>query len=356
MPKKLDSHLVREWIFAAERGDLKKLKRLLAAERRLLDVLGRGPYWTGNFRALHYAVARGHRQIVGWLLAQGASARPIAGDGDWASLHFAAVPPKREMVRLLIDNGAQIDIFVAAALGNVRAVRQMLRSDPKLVGRRGPDGATPLHFSGSPGVAKVLLAAGADPLARDTFHNQTPAEWTIENPSVVAVLANAGAPIDLPLACAMGDLHRVKALVRENPKAMDAKIAGKERLFCAEGEKPLGIAARYGRRNVFKFLLAKGALLTSVPSPLPGAVQKGDRAIVKQLLDGGADPNAFGPYGYAALHAATINGNVAMLRLLLSRGARLDLKDKEFHSTPLGWASYHKQVRAVTYLKQTGAT
>ena len=229
----------------------------------------------------------------------------------------------------------------------------MLRNDPTLVTSRGPDGATPLHFAGSPGVAKALLAAGADPQARDAFHHQTPVEWTIEKPKVVAVLAKAGAAIDLHLACALGDLRRVKAFVRNRPNAVNKKFAGKgkEKTFCAEGETPLGIAARYGQRHVVNFLLAQGASATGDPSPLPGAAARGDRTIVKQLLEAGANPNTFGPHGYAALHGATIHGNLALIRMLLSAGARLDLKDKEHQSTPVGWAAYHKHPRVVAFLK-----
>ena len=129
--------------------------------------------------------------MIRWLLARGASVRPIAGDADWAPLHFAAVPAKPKIVRLLLEHGAQMDIFTAAVLGNVRVVRRLLRNNSKLVTSRGPDGATPLHFSGSPAVAKVLLAAGANPRLRDRFHKGTPAEWVSEKPEIVAVLARA---------------------------------------------------------------------------------------------------------------------------------------------------------------------
>jgi ankyrin repeat protein len=349
-----DPKLISDWLFAAERGDLSTLKRLLSAEPGLVDALGQGPYWEGSFRAVHYAISRGHRRIVRWLLARGASAGPVAGESDWAPLHFAATPLRPDLVRLLIDHGAQMDIFVAAALGNVRVVRKMLRNDPNLVTGRGPDGATPLHFAGSPGVAKALLAAGADPQTRDAFHHQTPVEWTIEKRKVVAVLAKAGAEIDLHLACALGDLRRVKAFARDSPYAINAKFAGKEKTFCAEGETPLGIAARYGQRQVVDFLLAQGASATGDSSPLPGAVARGDRTIVKQLLEAGADPNAFGPHGYASLHGAAIRGNLSMIRMLLSTGAKLDLKDKEHHSTPVGWAAYHRHPRVVAFLKARG--
>ncbi len=330
------------------------MKRLLATSPSLVDAQGTGPYWVGNFRALHYAVFRGHRRVIRWLLARGSSARPLAGDADWAPHHFAAMPARPDILRLLLERGARMDIFTAAVTGNVRVVRRMLKSDPSLVARRGPDGATPLHFSGSPAVAKVLLAAGADPAARDRFHNQTPVEWTSEKPQVAAVVANAGAGVDIHLACAMGDLRLTKALVRKDPQAINATVVEAKKTIGENGETPLGIAARYGRGRLVQFLLEHGASVSNGPSPLPGAVLKGDRLIVKRLLQAGADPNAFGPHGHPALHVASINGKVGMMQLLLTWGAWLDLRDKEHDSTPLGWATYRKQTKAAALLKAAG--
>src|SRR5262245_38581632 len=247
---KLDQQTIREWLAVAERGNLPALKRLLVREPRLLDALGQGPYWEGNFRALHYAVSRGHRSVVRWLIGKGSSAKPVSGEADWAPVHFAVLPPKGDLVRLLLNHGAPMDIFTAAALGRVDVVRRMLRDDPNLVTSRGPDGTTPLHFAGSPGVAKVLLAAGADPADRDRFHDQTAMEWVIEKPKVAAVLAKAGASADVHLACAMGDVDRVRAFVRSNPDAVHARVEGGKKTIAGEGETPLTMAARYGQRKI----------------------------------------------------------------------------------------------------------
>ena len=218
-----DKALVSQWLAAAERGNLTTLKRLLAKERRLLDAQGTGPYWEGNFRAIHYAVARGHRKVVRWLLDHGASASPIRGDGDWAPIHFAVVPTvRRDLIRLLIRHGAAKDIFTDAALGDATTVRRRLRRDRKLVSARGPDGATPLHFAASVDVAKALLAAGANPNARDRFHGQSALEWTLAKPSVAKILLSNGAKPNafnrrghaaIHTACASGNVTAIRALV-----------------------------------------------------------------------------------------------------------------------------------------------
>jgi ankyrin repeat protein len=341
---------VRAWLFAAEQGELDTLKEKLAAEPGLLDAQGTGPYWEGNFRAIHYAVYRNHADVVRWLLDQGSSVNPIANDADWAPLHFAALPPKKGLVKFLIGRGATIDIFFAAASGDLAAVRKMIRANKKLVRSRGPDGATPLHFASTPPIAKALLAAGADPNVRDRFHHSTPVEWTVETPKVATLIAEAGGGVTMPLACAMGDLKRVKQILAKNPKALNARVKGKTSVLGAQGETPLAIAARFGRRDVVRFLLNKGASANTDPSPLTGAAYKKDRLIVKQLLDAGVDPNTFGPHGHSALHAAAANGDVPMIKLLLARGASRDLKDKEHDGTALDWAHFFKHHAATEAL------
>src|SRR5436190_17633812 len=104
--QQLDAAVVHEWLVTAERGDLAALQRQLAAEPRLLDTPGRGPYWTGNARAIHYVAYRGHRKALRWLLARGSAPNLVAGEFDWAPLHFAAVPPKRPVFDLLVKHGA----------------------------------------------------------------------------------------------------------------------------------------------------------------------------------------------------------------------------------------------------------
>jgi ankyrin repeat protein len=44
--------------------------------------------------------------------------------------------------------------------------------------------------------------------------------------------------------------------------------------------------------------------------------------------------------GETGLHWAAYEGNGDIVRLLLDRGARVDLKDQSYGGTPLGWALY----------------
>jgi hypothetical protein len=68
------------------------------------------------------------------------------GAGDWESgLGGASHMGRRDIVEFLLEKGARIDIFCAAMMGQLDAVRAFLTLQPKLIDARGPHGFT-LHF------------------------------------------------------------------------------------------------------------------------------------------------------------------------------------------------------------------
>jgi hypothetical protein len=68
------------------------------------------------------------------------------GAGDWESgLGGASHMGRRDIVELLLERGARIDIFCAAMMGQLEAVRSFLTLQPRLIDARGPHGFT-LHF------------------------------------------------------------------------------------------------------------------------------------------------------------------------------------------------------------------
>lgn len=68
------------------------------------------------------------------------------GAGDWETgLGGASHMGRRDIAEYLLDRGARIDIFCAAMLGLLDAVRSFLNFQPKLIDAKGPHGFT-LHF------------------------------------------------------------------------------------------------------------------------------------------------------------------------------------------------------------------
>jgi ankyrin repeat protein len=80
------------------------------------------------------------------------------------------------------------------------------------------------------------------------------------------------------------------------------------------------------------------------------AVSKGDTVKVNALLDSGADINT----GYGTntpINLAITDNNVAMVKLLIQRGAKLD----QDYESPLGRAIFHKRFEIAKLLIRKGA-
>jgi hypothetical protein len=81
------------------------------------------------------------------------------GAGDWETgLGGASHMGRRDIAEFLLERGARIDLFCAAMLGQLDAVRSFLTLQPKLIDARGPHGLS-LHFHAQVGgkeAAKVL--------------------------------------------------------------------------------------------------------------------------------------------------------------------------------------------------------
>src|SRR5262249_40452517 len=68
------------------------------------------------------------------------------GGGDWETgLGGASHVGNREIVTFLLEKGARIDIFCAAMMGQLDAVKAFLTLQPKLIDAKGPHGFS-LHF------------------------------------------------------------------------------------------------------------------------------------------------------------------------------------------------------------------
>ena len=160
-----------------------------------------------------------------------------AARGLEQAIHIASAQNYPEIVELLIHLGA----------------------DPNA---RGEDGKTPLHFAAgySPGAAKVLIADGADVNAIDDF-GCTPLvpailEQTQEGDEIIKLLRNAGASYDLTPAALLGDLERIKEILKDDPKAISKVSLPEENLL--PGILAVGHASLSDREEILKLLFAHG--------------------------------------------------------------------------------------------------
>ena len=131
----------------------------------------------------------------------------------------------------------------------------------------------------------------------------------------------------------------MRAAKRGNLGEVDRLLAAGARVNAATNGLPHGehftavaVAAQEGHRAVVRRLLRAGAQVNpTVPgdaAPLVVAAQHGRRDIVRDLAAAGADLNYRGlRFKQTALTYAAGQGRVRMVRFLLSRGPRVDVRD-----------------------------
>ena len=150
-----------------------------------------------------------------------------------------------------------------------------------------------------------LMKAGATPTSQAI--DTTLAHWEL---APIRALLQGGYPVTAPIAAALGETDRLKELLR-------------------------------------------GASAADIQNAFGMAVINRQTEAARLALDAGADVNGFLPVHAhsTALHQAAIDENLELMALLVKRGARTDIADKLWDSTPLGWASHQGKARARAFLE-----
>jgi ankyrin repeat protein len=126
------------------------------------------------------------------------------------------------------------------------------------------------------------------------------------------------------------------------------------------GRTPLSWAAEMGHEAVVKLLLEKGAELETKDkeygrTPLSWAAINRHEAVVKLLLEKGAELETKDTkYGRTLLSWAAEIGHEAVVKLLLEKGAELETKSDNGR-TPLSWAAINGHEAVVKLLLEKGA-
>ena len=199
-------------------------------------------------------------------------------------LHWAAITDQADVVETLIEHGAQVD-------------------------ERDAEGRTPLMVAAafdSRAVADVLLARGADPLARDAVDGNTSLDFAAMagHANFVSLLKAHGAPVD-GRATRNGETPLHYAAFYGRRKVIGVLVESGADIDAADysGVRPLQYARRRLQGLAVELLLDLGARLDN----LHDAVNAGDVSRIQTLIAGGADVNAYDLSG-TPLHLAVSTG------------------------------------------------
>jgi ankyrin repeat protein len=306
--------------------------------------------------ALMWAVSQRHPDIVRVLLEHGADAG--ARTESNRQLFFTGEPSgagrnPADWVMRTIDTGGSTALLFAARQGDVESAKLLLaaKANPNEVAA---DGTSPLvlaSYSGHGDLAALLLTKDANPNAADAGYAALHTAVLRGDAELIKTLLAYGAnpnsritkgtaitregedwALPTPLVGATPFVLAAKFLEVDIMRAL-AKAGADPQLATTDGTTPLMAAAGVGWGGGVD---RRGRDTTSLGDPV---IHDEDRALeaARLVVDLGADVNAANEAGDTALHGAAAKGYDAIVELLVSKGARLEAKNKRGR-TPLAVA------------------
>jgi ankyrin repeat protein len=256
-----------------------------------------------GYTALHYAADNNHRSIVKLLIKNGADVEIKEGGYLRAAIHLAAIKGHEGVVRLLpnkeaLDKDGHTPLAMAAEGGHEAVVRILLEAEVSVSGHHGK---APLHcaaYAGHLGTAQMLVSHGADINALDEYQ-QTALCGAARHghEGVVQFLLGAGANAEIrdvngqtPFmwACERGNVGCVKALLLHgvDTTAKDTtthKMTG------------LHWAAMGGMHDTVRVLIEAGVDLGVKGALGEPAANGGEGMTALEMLKQGAEEKRIGP-------------------------------------------------------------
>lgn len=174
----------------AKEGNTDVLKNLISTNTSIIDTADGGGY-----TLLHWSLIRQKWDLVRFLIDQGANVN-LQGTEGGSPMHCAANHENIEIIDLLIKKGAQIDmknlwgntpLSLASQRGCNKTVQFLISKGADILAKSN-EGWTPLHYAykcGHKEVQNLLIQAGASDTIKDLF-GKIPSDYRFERPHQVS--------------------------------------------------------------------------------------------------------------------------------------------------------------------------
>ncbi|MEM9139519.1 MAG: ankyrin repeat domain-containing protein, partial [Pseudomonadota bacterium] len=225
------------------------------------------PTYTASHTPYQVALLRGLPEIADLIKAKGGDAEPLPPHEQFQAACMAA---DLETARALAPEhmGKQPEVdqeMLREASGNnmIEAVRTMIALGFPL----SPRGTrTALHaaaFKGNLEIMRLLIDAGADTTLRDPVYNAAPIGHAMHNHRDDAVAILADQPMDVFASAALGTPEQLAALLDEDPGLVHTRFhsvrTGDQESVDNDWASALWFAAVNGREDMARLLLDRGA-------------------------------------------------------------------------------------------------
>ncbi|XP_071086040.1 serine/threonine-protein phosphatase 6 regulatory ankyrin repeat subunit C-like [Haliotis cracherodii] len=323
---------------------------------------------------LHVACLGGYMDVVKYLLLQNIVDIKSRGCYGRTPLMKTAEKGHREVLDFLVIKGGNLSsvddegnniLHVACIGGHVEMVKHVLSLGIVGINSRGQYGRTP-----------AMMAA--------CCRHKDVVEFLMKRRADVSLVDDDGNTI-LHVACIGGDLEVVKFVLSLN--AVDLNCKGHHQ------RTPVRMVDFWKHRNVFDFLVSKGADLSQVDdkgenilhvacleghldlvkdsvtnhrvdinsrgrygrTPVMKAAEKGHKEVLDLLKSNGCDVNLKDDNGNNILHVACIGGHVEIVKFVLSQGLVGINSRGQYGRTPAMMAAGGQHIEVVEVLFDTGA-
>ncbi|KAL8789942.1 MAG: hypothetical protein Q9195_006603 [Heterodermia aff. obscurata] len=227
------------------------------------------------------------------------------------------------------DHG-QTGLYIAAALGNEKVVRFLVRKGAD-VHARGGKFVTPLQtacFSGHISIVEILISAGADPGVGGAFEDALQASLLGDQKDIALFLLGTDFNIRSQESFNVIFHQATEAGFADVVAKLSTKYALSYSTPTMNHSKLIEAAIKKGQVGILERYVRRGSTSRS-DFPVDGvsmAAFAGHEAMINFLLEQGQDIEQSGPFG-SPLRVASLMGHESTLRLLLERGANVDACD-----------------------------